>query len=195
MPGMVIGGRSLQSLKHRDWLHFLNFGMFSTFFLGVIMRSSRKVERLAVNAKVATTWVRSQHPPTEWNLRGRQMNNVHKKMNKLLLFFIWTRFLVFLSLTTSEKKSFPKVTGWESNPGQWQKVGTQHAPYLCQTRTWNKTINMVNLRNYHMKSSKAAPVSRLAAESLSRLAALTRPRPTIRSITARFRSASNSGMP
>jgi hypothetical protein len=31
--------------------------------------SSRVViERLAVNAKVAT--VRSQHPPTQWNLRG-----------------------------------------------------------------------------------------------------------------------------
>jgi hypothetical protein len=38
------------------------------------------LKRLAVNAKVAT--VRSQHPPTQWNLRAADetvLNNVHNK--------------------------------------------------------------------------------------------------------------------
>jgi hypothetical protein len=35
-----------------------------------ISRLAERLERLIVNAKVATVLVRSQHPPTQWNPRG-----------------------------------------------------------------------------------------------------------------------------
>ncbi len=49
------------------------------------------LERLIANDKVATFLGLTQHPPIQWNLRGRQMKQRKIEKNRLMLIWIQTK--------------------------------------------------------------------------------------------------------
>ncbi len=70
-----------------------NTGRKSTDMSSFLIIRWLEVRGLIVNAEVATVLVRSQHPPTQWNLRGGRCSSWIKCWKKSLLkiFLAWVR--------------------------------------------------------------------------------------------------------
>ncbi len=95
----------------REWMRSSRVWMR---YSRVWMRSSRVVRasgRQVSMPKSQQSWVRSQHPPTQWNLRGGRwrggVNNVHKNKNTKKIHFM----CLFLFRTTDAGRTRGVLTG------------------------------------------------------------------------------------